>query len=137
MTPGGEKWDQVAASIRAAMDEQHLTKADLLRLAGITRPTLNSYLAGNPIGSLKRRWAICEALGWTDDSIDLILQGGQPEPHVAGVAGPTGLSDVDLNELMVLLDEIQLRQRSVIDEIGRKLQQLSVIDEIGRNPRNT
>jgi len=102
------------------MDEQHLTKADVLRLSDITRPTLNAYLAGGPIGSNKMAWALCGALGWTDDSIDRILQGGRPERRALANPVTAVLGDFELDELMVLLDEIQVQQRSVIDEIGRR-----------------
>ena len=120
MTPGGDQWEQVAAAIGARMDSLHLSKADLIRESGITRPTLNEYLAGKQIVSNKKAWALCTALGWTDDSIDRILRGGQPAARAAGMQDDTGLRLADTDDLMLLLDDLQLQQRSVIDETGRR-----------------
>lgn len=71
-------WARVGEEIQRRMAELSLTKAELLRSADLSDKTLAGYLAGKPIVRADKRRTLSGALGWTVESIDLILAGGNP-----------------------------------------------------------
>lgn len=120
MTPGGAKWQDVGDEIRRSMESRHMSKADLIRESGVGRATLDKYLAGQPIVSNKKMWALCAALEWTDDSVDRILRGEEPMMRATAELDKQDHSHADVDQLMVILNKAQQTQRSVIDELARR-----------------
>lgn len=73
------RWPAVGTAIQARVETLHVTLAELQRETGISFKTLKRYMAGEPIKRAdKARW-LTGALGWSDDSIDLILAGRKPK----------------------------------------------------------
>lgn len=79
------RWEQVGDAVRARITELRLTNAEVQRRSGVSDKTLTGYLNGEPIRRADKARGLCEALGWTPDSIDRILDGD--EPVVAGADG--------------------------------------------------
>ena len=71
-------WQRVWRRIDERRVSLGWSKADLFRSADISEPTYRKMKAGVPVVSDAKRRAITNALGWTPDSIDLILAGGEP-----------------------------------------------------------
>lgn len=116
-----ESWQRVGQAIADRMDELRLTKAMLIRAAGVSDKTLNGYLVGQPIKRRDKLWALADALRWTPDSIDRILAGDEPvalpdraelERLAAQVEATAARSDVDLE---TWLDLVQRVVRAVDD----------------------
>lgn len=73
-----QRWDQVGAAIATRIKKLNMTKAEVIRQSGVSQKTLDGYIAGEPIVRADKRRGLCEALHWTPDSIDAILEGGSP-----------------------------------------------------------
>ncbi len=105
-----EDWQRVARRITGRMTVLGYDNARVKREGGPSNEMLSGYKRGRPISKRTTRTNLCTALQWTPDSIDLILQGGDPvELHwgtprsigttVAGTASADAAPDnVDLIE---------------------------------------
>jgi AraC-like DNA-binding protein len=74
-------WSDVRSHIHARMAELRLSVVDLARASGLSEKHVRTLLNDGPEQSLPReqtRWALCDALRWTPDSIDRILDGDAP-----------------------------------------------------------
>ena len=71
-------WDRVGRAISDRIEELRLSKAEFIKRSGISDKTLNGYLAGKPIKRVDKERELCDALGWSTDSIQLILEGHSP-----------------------------------------------------------
>jgi hypothetical protein len=76
--PVADDWQRVGRAIEQRINELSLTVAEIDRL-GVSDKTLKGYLGGQPIVRKDKRRKLCGALRWTPRSIDLILDGGEPE----------------------------------------------------------
>ena len=110
---GPEQWLRVGEAIRLAMEEQSLTKADVIRMSKVTRPTLNGYLSGRPVRNVRKLYDLCKALGWTAGSISEIRRGGDPAlltvrstpvpaPRAAAVSRPHAAAPVSTSADLIL-----------------------------------
>jgi hypothetical protein len=81
-------WRVIGVQIADRMAELHLTKAKLIKAAGISDKTLRGYLAGRPITRQDKRWDLCGALRWRPDSIERMLRGEPPAPLPPQAADP-------------------------------------------------
>lgn len=75
------EWEVVGQAIEQRMSELGLTKAQMLRAAGLSDKTLKGYLEGRPIRRADKAAAITSALHWPPEALDRILRG---EPPMAG-----------------------------------------------------
>ena len=73
-------WGVARSRIIARMAELRLSAADLARASGLSEKHVRRLLNGDDITVPRDQtlWALCDALKWTADSIDLILDGGEP-----------------------------------------------------------
>jgi transcriptional regulator with XRE-family HTH domain len=74
-------WVVVRDRIHARMAELRLSVVDLARASGLSEKHVRTLLNDGPEQALPRdqtRWALCDALRWTPDSIDRILDGEEP-----------------------------------------------------------
>ena len=78
MTDAHDRWPEIGATIERRIAELKLTKAEVIRLSEISDKTLAGYIRGAPIVRADKRRNLCTALLWTDDSIELMLEGGDP-----------------------------------------------------------
>lgn len=75
-----DAWTEVGRRIRNRINELQLTQAEAIRRSGVSDKTLTGYMDGKPIHRRDKRRGLCQALGWTPDSIDRILDGLDPLP---------------------------------------------------------
>lgn len=73
------RWAEVGRRIEQRIDELNLTKAEVIRLSGVSDKTLSGYIDGLPIRRRDKKRDLALALGWLPNSIDRILDGGEPE----------------------------------------------------------
>lgn len=72
-------WTKVGQRLQQRIfEELRLSKAEFIRLSGITSKTLDGYLAGRPIIRADKARALCDAVGWTQDSLDRIRRDEEP-----------------------------------------------------------
>lgn len=76
------------------MEELALSQADVVRLSGLSDPTVRGFMTGRLRGEPKRPniHKLCKALGWQPSSIDDVLAGGAPT--LLPSESPTQLDDV-------------------------------------------
>jgi transcriptional regulator with XRE-family HTH domain len=104
MTDSEERWGQVGAAIAARMaGPPAITMAELVRRSGVSDTSIRDYLRGKPIVRADKRRELCAGLGWTADSIDLILAG--KKPRIATDARSTDLALRSLTQRVEALEE--------------------------------
>lgn len=79
----GQDWKRVGQAIADRIDALSLSKAEVIRRSGVSDKTLAGYIDGQPIMRPDKRRQLAETLGWSTRSIDLILDGGEPEVEEA------------------------------------------------------
>lgn len=76
-TADASAWARVAHLVRSRRAELDLTQDDL----GVSKAVASALENGRQVSYTTRTLArVCRALGWTPDSIDRIIVGGEPEP---------------------------------------------------------
>jgi DNA-binding XRE family transcriptional regulator len=60
------------------MEALRLDQSDLARATGLSEKTIYNVLSTDNGLKRKTKWALCDALGWTQDSIDRLLAGEEP-----------------------------------------------------------
>lgn len=94
MSDANDRWTAVGDAIAARMSQLSLSKAEVIRASGVSDKTLAGYLAGQPIVRPDKRRGLCDALGWTPDSIDRILNGDPPIDARLAAAVETAAMDL-------------------------------------------
>lgn len=101
--------------VAAARSEGQVSSATWRKLE---KGDTTSYNSASLVG-------VCRVLEWTLDSIDNVIAGG--EPTLAGASTPSRpvgddavLAQANGDELMDLLNDLQARQRAVIEELARR-----------------
>lgn len=112
METEADRWRRVGEAISARFDELRISKAEFIERSGISDKTLNRYLAGEPIRRVDKARELCDALGWTPDSLDLILEGRDPVVTLPGRRDEV-LVRLDENHrlLVEILEELRARPR--------------------------
>lgn len=78
------RWQAVGQAITHRIDALHRTKAEIIRLSGVSDKTLDGYMAGKPIVRKDKMRDLCAALGWTPDSIDRLLRARRSARRAGG-----------------------------------------------------
>lgn len=74
-----DPWRAVGEQVTARLHYLgHYNQAAVARESGVSDATWRHAREGRPVNNLGKRAAICDFLGWTPDSIDSILAGGEP-----------------------------------------------------------
>jgi len=119
------EWSVARTRIQARMVEQRLSVADLARASGLSdkhlRTLLNNDGADTPVPRDQTRWALCDALGWTSDSIDRILDGFEPDEagDESGDVSRLDLLDGRLSEIEALATTGLAQLRNQQDEMAK------------------
>lgn len=101
-----EDWASVGRALtRRAFDDLRLTKAELIRRSGISAKTVSRYLAGEPIVRRDKERALCAAVGWSPDSVERILAGGDPVEAVE--TEPSKSLQQVVDELVAQVDALE------------------------------
>jgi transcriptional regulator with XRE-family HTH domain len=110
MTGGGHTWDDVATRVQTRLVELGVTLKELERQSGVSDSTWRKLLRGEPITRPDKKRQICEGLRWTSDSIDRILNGGDPMvigADAAGLADQVAMIQAEMMEQRELLEELR------------------------------
>jgi hypothetical protein len=75
----GLSWEEVYRCVDERRLDLSMSKAELYRRAQLSETTIEGMGRGVPIARTENRGKLAAALGWTADSIDLILAGQAPE----------------------------------------------------------
>lgn len=125
--PDPAAWKRVGDRIVERMNELEMTIPELVKASGVTRETLNGYIAGKQIKRPDKRRDLCRALRWRQESIDLILRGEEPivrdeldDVGVAGHGGSEGWPKFLEDEFRALEDKVN-RLESRIEEVRQML----------------
>lgn len=117
-------WASVGEAVRRERMRIGLSQADLARLAGVSESVI--YLLENAKQtSYKPRSlrGVCAVLGWTDESIQQLLEGGEPTPRTArGGLGALIPSDSEGLEVRVALLERQVLELNDADHAVQALE---------------
>lgn len=108
-------WQNVWAAIDARRVDLAWSKARMYRETGTSERTFQKMSEGVPIARDAKRVQVCRALGWTPDSIDRILDGGEPEMDSTEPVSQPDVADVLrrvelLEELVTELRETQAEE---------------------------
>jgi AraC-like DNA-binding protein len=126
-------WSVVRDHIHPRMAELRLSVVDLARASGLSEKHVRTLLNDGPEQSLPReqtRWALCDALHWTPDSIDRILDGDAPlevDADESGDVSRLDLLDGRLSEIesVASMGLTQIRtQQAELAKFWRLLEQL-------------
>lgn len=101
-------WQRVWRRIDERRVELGWSKAALYERTETSEPTYRKMRNGIGVASDAKRRAITNALGWSPDSIQNILEGGEPE-----------VDEVDDSALSQLLDEVARLGRVVREQATR------------------
>jgi transcriptional regulator with XRE-family HTH domain len=98
-------WEEVAKHVISRMKDLGMSQAELVRASALSDPLVRGLMRGTPRGNPKETNLIkaSMALGWSPDSIDRILVGGEPVLSFA-----VGRPDDDLR---AQLDELRQEGR--------------------------
>jgi len=110
MTGGNGGWVDVAARVQARLVELGVTLKELERQSGVSDSTWRKLLRGEPISRVDKKRQICEGLRWTSDSIDRILNGGDPmviAVAAADLADQVSRIQIEMTEQREMLEELR------------------------------
>lgn len=138
MTP---QWKRLGAELRKARKAAGISQVDLAQAVGIGRSTVQAVERGKEYtkpAAVHR--VIARAVGWTDESIELVLAGGEPEalaPPIAqavernvesAVSSAGDRADLDLPLRIVQeMEEGRLLDAQVIDLGGDSSARMIVV----------
>lgn len=92
----GDDWKKVADAVRARMDELAIGQGELARRAGISDTKVREVLRGLPLARPYMRVKLSRGLGWSNDSIDRILN---DEPPIIATSMPASEADDRLDAI--------------------------------------
>lgn len=105
MCPMDRDWGRLARSIAARRKSIDMTQDDLASRLGVGRSTIQKLERGTGYARITpTHKAAARALGWTERSIDQLLDGGQPTIAGDPEAGPAD-SDSPLEDALDALSE--------------------------------
>lgn len=77
------QWGRLGVAIRRQRKRLGMTQADLAQAAGVAMRTIGNYERGREPGGLgipDGYYVVAGVVGWTAESVDAILAGGEPTP---------------------------------------------------------
>lgn len=119
-----QRWQAVAAHVAEAMTARALSQADLADASGVSAYTVRRVMHGET-GNYRpdRLRKISRALGWSADSIERILAGGEPEPMA------TATAEQEVEELRGIVDERVAELRADLDRALAAIEALAADNE--------
>jgi DNA-binding Xre family transcriptional regulator len=115
-------WNLVQAKIYERMAELRLSATELARASRLSEKHVRTLLNGGDVPAPRdqTRWALCDALQWTPESIDRILAGDEPLEVVdnSGEVSRLDLLDGRVSEIEALatagLDQLANQQKELV-----------------------
>lgn len=108
-------WARVGAAVRTERKAQGLTQADLAGRAGVSTGTIRAVERGQEFQKVTpTHRAVGRALGWTESSIEAVLDGGEPtlaDEAPAAAMPSTGLEGLPYRIARALADGTALDTR--------------------------
>jgi transcriptional regulator with XRE-family HTH domain len=119
-----QNWAVARTRILTRMAEQRLSVADLARASGLSdkhlRTLLNDNGANVAVPRPQTLWALCDAMRWTPDSLDRILDGGEPLEAADDTGEVTRLELIDGR-----LQEIEAMATTALGQMRNQQEELS------------
>ncbi|MFB7910223.1 helix-turn-helix transcriptional regulator [Kitasatospora sp. NPDC056076] len=119
-------WGRLGRAMKAARVDCGMTQDDLARVVGVGLSTVQTLERGSrsyaKVNATHK--AIAKAVGWTEDSIEAVLAGGNPT--VRGWHGDTKPGDIEDGEVDELLDDLTERVRAAL--LGGKVADATAIE---------
>lgn len=113
-----DQWARVGKYVQNRMDARGLTDEAVASAARVSRATVAEIRAGKPRRRPARtRAPVSTALGWTSDSIQRILDGGEPEdappidPGASDISAHFAAIDARFDRLEQMMRQILERER--------------------------
>jgi DNA-binding Xre family transcriptional regulator len=114
-------WTEVHDAVDARRIELGWSRNDLFNATGTSHATFSHMKnQGRAIGRPDKVTALCSALGWTADSVDLILAGGEPQ---LADESDNQTTEQMLEVLQQMVDDNR-RLRAELDALARRLDEL-------------
>lgn len=100
-------WGRVGELVKRRRKELRMTQKAAGLLARVSDTTWGSVENGRAESyDDDTLIGVCEALGWTPDSIERVLAGGDPEVLTAGPTAGSGVPMAIIERIKALLDEL-------------------------------
>lgn len=108
--------------VKARIVELRTSQAVVVKYSDVSRPTWQKLFAGQPVTYPHKRAQMSLALGWSADSIDRLLAGGEPAVLSTSAVdlrdGPTGARIAALEQrLAAVVDDIAAIRQAVADHL--------------------
>jgi hypothetical protein len=131
------RWRAVWEAIDARREELRMSLADLYRATGASEGTYRKMrLDGVGVARLNKRRRICDGLGWSSDSIEQVLDGGEPTVREAESDNGLLVLGPDTREILNMLATLATTDAELearLSELARLHGELHEVDaELGR-----
>lgn len=121
----GRDWDRLGRTLAVARKAAGLTQGELAANLDLARATIQKVERGHEYGKITSiHRAIARRVGWTEDSIETVLAGGEPTLAEAGAHAPPTVGQAPA--LDSVLDELSERVRLAL--LGGRVVDGDVID---------
>lgn len=129
MIATADDWRRLSKAVGDRMGDLSIGPSDIEALGGPSGKSLGRYLKGTPIKRTDVKRRLCQALGWSPNSIDRIIAGKTPvvvtdDPKKAPAAGGSPQSVMPLLGVMPLLDLLDGRMSEVESSLSAILEAL-------------
>ncbi|MFC5888533.1 helix-turn-helix transcriptional regulator [Kitasatospora sp. CM 4170] len=114
-----QDWGRLGRAVREAREAAGLSQVELAESAGLSRSAVQSIERGRAFGSpqLSHR-SVAQVLGWTPDSVALVLAGGEPARSAPSATAYQSTVSVvpspDAESVDELLDDLTARVRAAL-----------------------
>jgi DNA-binding XRE family transcriptional regulator len=116
----------VRRQIEARMEALRLDQSDLARATGLSEKTIYNVLSTDNGLKRKTKWALCDALGWTQDSIDRLMAGKEPVPVDDADPTPANVKRLPspVDQLAERLGTLERRTREAVEHVTENADRL-------------
>lgn len=116
MADDDRTWRRIGSVLEQRFNALGITLSELQRRSGVSDTRWRAYFAGQPIRRADKIRGVCDGLGFSRDSIDLMLAG--KKPIVLDGQGPRP----DLDVRVAALEKTMAETKDRIEELARLLQ---------------
>jgi hypothetical protein len=72
------RWKKIGEYVEAYVERRGITWETFYAESGVSEATVSKVRKGEPIVRADKRAAVCRALNWSNESIELVLAGNEP-----------------------------------------------------------
>ena len=131
MTHQPDRWALVGRALERRIRELGMTKAEVIRVSGVSFKSLAAYLEGAPIVRPDKARGLARALRWPPDAIDRLLAGEDPATFDEPTPPPAAPAQ-QTPEYLALAAEVE-ELRTSLAELTEELRRVLGDDSTKRN----